>query len=351
MSALAHLVGRGLDRVRADVGSWASVVRAHADAQLVAALALAATAVAAYLVIAALTRSRSDLRELLQPYQLLPEPAEERPGRARAVTQPVVRHLADWLGGLVESRGLRPVLELRLLRAGLPVRPGEFLLACLGALVAAGGLGGLLGGPLGGLVGAAIGSSAPAAFVALRADRRLRSFNAQLPDLLKLTAGSLRAGFSLLQSLGSVVEQVEEPMQSELRLALSRARLGESIEDALGEVAERTGSREFEWTVTAVGIQREVGGNLAEILDTVATTMVERERLRREVRTLTAEGRMSAIILALLPLALGGFIFLANRPYIELLVSTTPGELALAGGVLLELLGGWWMRRTIEIEV
>lgn len=351
MSGVVHAVRTGLHWLHVHLAAWAALVRDRADPQLVAALVVLATFVLAALAISALLKDKDDLKEILQPYQLLPEHKEQVASRGLEVTQPILRRVADWLGGLVEARGLRPGLEHKLLRAGLPVGPGEFLLVCLIGVLVLGAFGALAGALLGGVVGVVFGCVTPFVFLQARAERRLRRFNAQLPDLLKLSASSLRAGFSLLQTLNAVTEQTDEPMHGELRLAMSRARLGEPIEEALREMSERTGSRDFDWTVTAIKIQREVGGNLAEILDTVATTMIERERLRREVRTLTAEGRISAIILAALPVALGGFIFVANPAYISLLVTTLPGEIALFGGVVLELVGGWWMRRTIQIEV
>ncbi|MHB1572099.1 MAG: type II secretion system F family protein, partial [Solirubrobacteraceae bacterium] len=183
------------------------------------------------------------------------------------------------------------------------------------------------------------------------AGQRRRRFTAQLPDVLQVLAGTLRAGFSFAQGLDAVVEDVAPPMNKELRRALAGARLGMPIEDALSETAERVDSADFSWTVMAIRIQREVGGNLAEILDTVSNTMVERSRLRREVRTLTAEGRLSAIILGVMPIVIGLFIYVINPTYLQVLFQTTPGEIALLGGGVLELFGAWWMYRTIQIEI
>src|SRR4029077_6299411 len=137
------------------------------------------------------------------------------------------------------------------------------------------------------------------------AARRRRTFTSQLPDMLQLMAGALRAGYSLMQGVEAVAQEVDDPMGSELRRVLAEARLGRVLEEALDDMADRMGSADFKWAVMAVRIQREVGGNLAELLSTVAETMIARERLRREVRALTAEGRISAIVLLLLPIGLG----------------------------------------------
>ena len=130
------------------------------------------------------------------------------------------------------------------------------------------------------------------------APRQLR-FERQLPDTLTLLASSLRAGFSLMQGLEAVAQEISDPMQKELQRVFTEVRLGRPVEDALGDAADRMDSNDLRWTVMAIRIQREVGGNLAVLLDTVADTMVKRERIRRELRALTAEGRLSAIVLSL----------------------------------------------------
>ena len=131
------------------------------------------------------------------------------------------------------------------------------------------------------------------------ANRRRKQFLAQLPDMLQLLSGTLRAGYSLMQGVEAVSQEVGDPMGQELRRVVTEARLGRPLEEALDGVAERMDSPDFAWAVMAIRIQREVGGNLAELLMTVAETMTQRERLRRDVAALTAEGRISAIVLGL----------------------------------------------------
>ena len=164
-------------------------------------------------------------------------------------------------------------------------------------------------------------------------------------------AGSLRAGYSLLQGVEAVAQEIDEPMGGELRRVLAEARLGRVLEDSLDEMAERLDSRDFAWAVMAIRIQREAGGNLAELLSTVAETMIARERLRREVRALTAEGRISAIILGLLPIGLGLIMYGMNRDYINVLLHDNFGQVLLIGAGLLAGVGFYWMKKTIEIEV
>ncbi len=143
------------------------------------------------------------------------------------------------------------------------------------------------------------------AIVSFLAGRRRKKFLSQLPDTLQLLSGTLRAGYSLMQGVEAVSQEVEDPMGHELRRVVTESRLGRPLEESLDGVAERMDSADFSWAVMAIRIQREVGGNLSELLLTVADTMTQRERLRRDVRALTAEGRMSAIVLGLLPIGLG----------------------------------------------
>jgi tight adherence protein B len=169
--------------------------------------------------------------------------------------------------------------------------------------------------------------------------------------MLTLLAGTLRAGYSLLQGVEAVAQEVEDPMGRELRRVLAEARLGRPLEDALEDAADRMKSGDFDWAVMAIRIQREVGGNLAELLDTVADTMIQRERLRREVRALTAEGRISAIILGLLPVGLGLVMWSMNPDYMRPLFHDGFGQAMLIGSILLAVVGFYWMKKTIEIEV
>jgi tight adherence protein B len=190
----------------------------------------------------------------------------------------------------------------------------------------------------------------PVFIVSMLAKRRRRRFTSQLPDTLQLLAGSLRAGYSLVQGLDAVAKQCDAPMGPELQRAMNEARLGRPVEVALQEISDRMGSEDFEWAVLAMKIQREVGGNLAELLMTVSETMVARERLRREVKALTAEGRLSGIVLAILPPGIGGVISVMNPTYMQPLLHTTLGQYATGAAVLMVIVGYWLMMKMIEIE-
>src|SRR5207247_10935548 len=141
----------------------------------------------------------------------------------------------------------------------------------------------------------------------------------QLPDVLTILASSLRAGHSFLQALDTVSKEIPEPAKAEFNRVVAEIRLGRSTEDSLEALADRVGSEDFKWAVLAVNIQREVGGNLAEILDNVSDTLRERAIMRRQVRVLTAEGRLSAYVLGAMPFGIGLYMFAVNREYISLL--------------------------------
>src|SRR5207249_2717986 len=166
----------------------------------------------------------------------------------------------------------------------------------------------------------------PFAVLQFMSGQRKRKFMSQLPDMLQLLAGSLRAGYSLMQGVEAVAQEVEDPMAFELNRVLIEARLGRPLEDALEDASNRMGSPDFDWAVMAIRIQREVGGNLAELLATVAETMIHRERLRREIKALTAEGRMSAIVLGLLPVGLGVIMYTINPEYMRVLFQDSFGK-------------------------
>jgi Flp pilus assembly protein TadB len=183
------------------------------------------------------------------------------------------------------------------------------------------------------------------------ASRERKRFESQLPDTLNLIATSLRAGYSLLQAVEAVGQESPEPTAREFARAITEIRLGRSVDAALNDVARRMESQDFEWAVLAINIQREVGGNLAEVLQTTAETMLQRNRLRREMKALTAEGRISAIVLGALPFVIFGVILVVNPTYIEPLLGTTQGLVALGVAAVLLVLGMLWLQKIVKVEV
>jgi tight adherence protein B len=258
---------------------------------------------------------------------------------------------ASEVAGRIAGAGVLEKVEQLLEQSKLPLRPAEFLVyAPLGALVAA-AFAYLLFGPVIAIITVVALIASPFMILKRRSKTRLKKFQEQLPDALNLLAGSMRAGFSFMQGLEAVAEEASEPIRGELQRAFTEARLGRPVEEALDDAARRMDSRDLEWAVMAIRIQREVGGNLAELLDTVAETMTHRERLRREIKSLTAEGRMSAIVLSIFPPAFAAMLFVLQPGYMNLLFSELIGIIAVVGGAILSVVGWFWLARIVKIEV
>ena len=251
------------------------------------------------------------------------------------------------------NRGLEAAVGDRLEGAGMSLKPAEWLLLHAGIAVGAAAVGFLLGSGsiLMALATLVVGAVVPWMYLGFKRSSRLKAFNSQLAGVLQLMAGSLQAGLSLSQAIDTVVREGAEPVAGEFRRALVEVRLGVNLEDALESMAKRMESADFEWTVMAIRIQREVGGNLAELLLNVAATLRERDYLRRQVKALSAEGRFSAYILLALPPALMLYEFVTNPSYLHPLISTVIGYFMLGAMVVLMVLGAVTMRKMIKLEV
>ena len=267
------------------------------------------------------------------------------------VQSALIRRAVDLTESFAEQRGFLARIEELLERANLPIRPGEALFfASVIVAIVFGGVFVAVGSLIAAVVGAIVAAAVSFFVVQFIASRRLKQFEAQLPDTLQLLAGTLRAGYSLPQGLDAVGNEIADPMGYEIRRAMTEAQLGRELEDALSGIATRLDSPDFAWAVMAIGIQREVGGNLNELLMTVADTMVQRERLRREVNALTAEGRVSAGILSFMPPALGMVMYVMNPDYIGVLFSRTIGLVLVGLAFVSGLVGLLWMRKVITID-
>jgi tight adherence protein B len=204
---------------------------------------------------------------------------------------------------------------------------------------------------LGAAIGAALGFLLPTLVLRFLAGRRAAAFERLLPQALMLVSTSLRSGFGLPQALDSIAKDSAEPIAKEFSRALAETRIGTDIADALERMANRMGSKSMAMAVIAIRIQREVGGNLAETLETTAKTLRERESLHRQIRALSAEGRLSAYILIALPIGLFLYMMWVNYEYIALLWTTGLGLAMLIGSIILLIGGIFWMRKVVQIEV
>jgi tight adherence protein B len=299
-------------------------------------------------------RKQGRVRRRLSLYTLTGRPTARREETTTALgNSQVARSAVELAGRVVQRRDFEGELSRRLESAGVPLRAAEWMLIHIGVAL---GLSFLLllvsgGAILPTVVGLVLGLTAPWLYLSFKESRRTSAFLGQLPDTLQLVAGSLSAGYSMAQAIDTVVREGQQPITGEFNRALIEARLGVQIEDALDGVATRMQSKDFAWVVMAVRIQREVGGNLAELLTTVAGTLRERERLRRQVRVLSAEGRLSAWILGILPPGFALYLLLVRPDYLRPLVTDPLGWLMLSIGVLLLVVGAAWMTKAVKVEV
>ncbi len=308
-----------------------------------------AVGLGAYAVVSLATSSDESLHAVLRPYSDGPVVDAETEG-ALAQTA-ILQRAVELTEEFAERQGFLTKVEGALERADLPLRAAEAMFFyAVGAMLLT-VLTFALGGMVSGVAVALLSLLVPPAVVNFLAARRAKKFQSLLPDTLQLLSGSLRAGYSLLQGVEAVSKEVADPMGQELRRVMTEARLGREVEDAMEAVADRMGSADFAWAVMAIRIQREVGGNLSELLLTVADTMVHRERLRRDIAALTAEGKMSAIILGLLPIGLGAFMWMGNPEYMEPLGTTGLGHVLLLLATTSGLIGFAWMKKIINIEI
>ena len=246
----------------------------------------------------------------------------------------------------------RKKLDLMMIQAGLPLLGKEYVaiaggLAVLVFLVTAVAGRSLVTGLLGGILtvfGAVI-------FLQRRFSRRKEAFERQLADCLTLVSNSLRAGFSFLQTMEIISREMQPPMSTEFANVMRNTSLGRTMEDALQEMDQRAGNEDFSLVITAVLIQQQVGGNLATILDTIRETISERIRLRREVGTLTAQGKFSGLVLTCIPVALGLFFAVTSPEYLKPLLTTSIGKMAIGVAMVMEIIGYLIISRIVDIKI
>lgn len=272
----------------------------------------------------------------------------------KPASEPVLEQAKAAAAGVLErNRGLNDSLTRRLAAAGSAFKPSEWLLLYVGVVIAAGVVGLLVGrgNIIVGLLFVAVGAVLPPFYLRFRAAQRRRAFDDALPEVLQLISGALSAGLSLAQAVDTVVREGPEPIASEFKRVLVEARIGMPLEDAFEGVAERFQSKDFAWSVMAIRIQRQVGGNLAELLNTVAGTMRERAYLRRQVRTLSAEGRLSAVILCGLPPVFALFLITTNPDFLRPLYADARGIAVSVFGVVWLVIGVFAMSRIVKVDV
>ena len=253
---------------------------------------------------------------------------------------------------LATAGGFSARMDDKLEQAGLPMRAGEFVASTVVCTIGGGLLGAVLTRNIVVILGfAAFASLIPYAWLVRARNQRQKRMAEQLADVLSILASSLRAGHGFLQSLDQVASEISEPSASEFHRVVSEIRLGRPIDEAMIAMADRIGSEDMRWAVMAVNIQREVGGNLAEVLDIVAKTVRERAYIHRQVRVLSAEGRISIAILAALPFGLFLYLSIANPEYVTPLFTHPMGQIMLIAGATLMGIGIVVMKKIVRIDV
>lgn len=298
-----------------------------------------------------IARPRTALRQV-EYYEQLRAVSGEFPTPDDATSEGLRRRMVGAVDYVAGRRGLTEVARRHLERAGMPLRPAEYMSGHIAFVITVSAAVQLIAGSLPlSIIVVVLTTAGPMLYIDYRERRRKTAFEEQLPEILNLIAGSLRAGWGMLQSVEMVVSETRPPASEEFRRVQTEARLGLPIEDALRSMAERVGSQDFAWAVSAIAIQREVGGNLAEVLDIVAATIRDRGALRRQVSALTAEGRLSAIILIALPFVEFIVLLTLNPSYMSGLLTSPLGLMLLGLGLLMLLIGSIWLTRAMKIEV
>ena len=271
---------------------------------------------------------------------------------AQIQTQILPEAFAQFGQRFAVATGFHARLDERLEQAGMPILAGEFVALTTVCAVAGAAIGAvLLQNAVFAVLIAALTAFIPYMWLLRSRSKRQNSMIEQLADTLSVLASSLRAGYSFLQALDTVSKEIGEPSATEFQRVVAEIRLGRPVEDALIGMAIRVGSDDLKWAVIAINVQRQVGGNLAEVLDIVANTVRERAYVRRQVKVLSAEGRMSVAILAALPPLILLYIAIVNPEYIEPLFNTLPGLVLLTAGGILMALGVFVMSRLVRIDV
>ncbi len=320
------------------------------DVGLLLAVLLSFLAAASFMTMVTATRTQARRERFLRDRLSTPTgPTRPQVQGAGAVIPRPVAEAAEWGA---QATGIAAPIDRLLERAAWRLTVGELLGgAMLMALVAGTGVGVVSRQALGAVLAAALVAAVPYVVLSRAARRRADALQGQLSDVLMVLASALRAGHSFLQALDTVSKEVGDPAAAEFSRALAEIRLGRSVDDALDALVARIGSQDLEWAVTAISIQRRVGGNLAEVLETLADTIRERETLRRQMRVLSSEGRLSVVILTVLPFLIGTYVYFVNPTYLHALIGTPLGQMLMVGAGLLMVVGVVWMRRIVRLDV
>lgn len=259
--------------------------------------------------------------------------------------QDLAKKLSTAAERVVEQRDKKRVLNSSLEQAGIDLRAGEFLVIIAALVVPAFLLGmSMMGGPLFGVVFAGFVVMLSRMVVSNRVKKRQSKFTQQLSDTLSLISSSMRAGQGLMQAIDSVARQADAPTNEEFRRVVIETRLGRDLVVSLNAMAERMNCTDLAWVIPAIEINRDVGGDLAGVLDNVGQTIRDRADIRRQVKTLSAEGRMSAYVLVGMPIVIFAIVRVTNPTYLNELTHGTGLKMGITGAILMIMGTGWLMK-------
>ena len=303
-------------------------------------------------LVVSLSSDRSMVEERLGRYVERERPVDTE-------KHPASSQLTDWLNDRVIGSSFGERLSRELARADLKLKPGEYVAIMIIVGFGVGVLGYFIGGRslIVALAGGAIGLFIPRFYVGSQQNRRLVRFNEQLSDMLNLMVNGLRAGYSTMQAMEAVSKELPPPICDEFRRVVQEMQLGVPMQQALDNLLRRIPSEDLDLVITAINVQREVGGNLAEILDTISYTIRERVRIKGEIRVLTTQVMYSGRFLSMMPLFVMGILYLLNRPYMmeffnpDNNVNLPCGYIALVCAAVLIISGYVAMNKIADIEI
>ena len=297
------------------------------------------------------SRSRRALARRMRYYAGEMDSPEDKPKERKTLTERLMGLLhsgGQLLSNIRHARGL----DFKLQQAGVPLLGNEFVLLLAVSAVAMGLIAVFATKKwYAGILAAILIVAVEYVYVLVLIERRSSSFTNQLGDCLMMVANALRAGFSFLQAMEMISKEMEPPISDEFKHVMRDIGLGATVERALDDMDKRVGSPDFSLVVTAVLIQQQVGGDLAQILDTISETIQDRIRMRREVKTLTTQGRMSGWILILTPIAMALFMTSSDPNYLDPLLKNPIGQMILAATIIMEIIGAIVIKRIVDIEV
>jgi len=259
--------------------------------------------------------------------------------------------LADGIGKVFLFEGYRNKIQEKLAKAGVKLRVNEFFLFSLVSAFFASIFGFIMFRLLGMVIFAIIGYFIPNIVISRKRKKRVQAFNDQLVDSLMLVSNSLKAGFSFPQAIAMLQKEAPAPTSEEFERVLRENSLGVPLEEALERLTKRVESDDLDLVITAVLIQRQIGGNLAEILDSIAATVRERIKILGQIQTLTAQGRMGGMVITALPFALFGIMYLLQKDVMSILFTDKLGLVLIGIGLFMQAMGGIVIKKIIDIEV